>query len=91
MTFRIINKTTGKGIESHRTYQQLWRAFWILTAHELRNGRPACYTTNAQAAWNPGPEECTPPLSRHDLETLRAHGMTDRCTGGYDLTTLEGK
>ena len=29
----------GKGVESHETLKSASRAFWVLAAHELKNGR----------------------------------------------------
>ncbi len=36
-------KKLGKVVESHSTLGAATRAFWILTAHELMNGRVADY------------------------------------------------
>jgi hypothetical protein len=42
MPYRI--KRHDRIVESHSTLAEATRAFWILTAHELSNGRTADYT-----------------------------------------------
>lgn len=41
MSFSISRN--GKQVESHATYGQAWRAFWILTAQALKYGLPGDY------------------------------------------------
>jgi hypothetical protein len=66
----------GKVVETHETLRAATRAFWILSAHELKNGRCAnleldTHTCDSVA----GPEHCSPPLPDWATEVLRAHGL----------------
>ena len=71
-TYQI--KQNGKVIEEQATYRGAERAFWILTAHELKNGRMANYTLDLHSSESVcGPEDCRPPLPQDVLDVLKEH------------------
>lgn len=55
-------------IESHDTLNAASRAFWILTAHEMSNRRPACLTLHGGGLIPWG--RVTPPLPSRCVEIL---------------------
>lgn len=44
-----IRNEEGKVVESHETLDRATKAFWILTAHELKNERKAAYTLDTRS------------------------------------------
>lgn len=56
-------KKNGRVIEEHATLREATRAFWILTAHELKNDRVADYELDTYSSdCVDDPEKCSPPL-----------------------------
>lgn len=64
MSFHI-SRADGAGIEKHERRQAAEKAFWILTAHEVKNGRPVDYyvlTERKGGEWTVIPvADITPP------------------------------
>lgn len=69
-------KHNGKPVESHETLSAATRAFWLLTARELKNGRVANLEFDTHSSDSvAGPEHCRPSLPDWACEALRAHGF----------------
>jgi hypothetical protein len=67
-------KRAGKVVESHNTLADSTRAFWLLTAHELKNGRVADYTLDTKTCDSVQmlprsslPDWAADELAKHDL------------------------
>jgi hypothetical protein len=63
-------------IEICKTLGEATRAFWILTAHELKNGRVADYRLDTRSSNGVDPPElCKPPLPDWAIEALQKEGF----------------
>lgn len=72
----------GKVVETHETLSAATRAFWVLTAHELKNGRVADLELDTKTS------DCIPALPRAGLpdwaaDVLAPYGLVE----GEELTT----
>jgi hypothetical protein len=66
----------GRTVEEHNTLGQATRAFWILTAHALKNGQVADYGLDTRSSNGIDPPEfCKPPLPDWAIEALRKEGF----------------
>ena len=71
-------KSGDKELERHPGFRAAERAFWLLTAHELKNGRIADLTLTGKSACAPSvcfPDECVPALPEWAMEILKAHDL----------------
>jgi len=69
-------KHHGKAIENCTTLREAHRAFWTLTAHELKNGRVADLSLDTHScAGVCQPEHCNPPLPEWVMQVLTDHGF----------------
>lgn len=69
-------KRHGKVVETHDTLFKATRAFWILTAHELKHNRLADYELDTRTC------DCVRMLKRSELpdwaaDVLAAEGLVD--------------
>lgn len=64
----------GKTVEEHNTLREATRAFWILSAHELKHGRVADYNLDTGTCDSVANfEHCRPSIPGWALEVLREH------------------
>lgn len=64
----------GKTVETHDNLRSAVRAFWILSAHELKNGRAAnLYLNTGSSHGIPDPSEVD--LPDWVREVLKEHGL----------------
>jgi len=74
MAYKI--KHRGKVVEEHIRAHDAERAFWTLTAHELKNGRIADLELDLHGAHGVCfPDECVPALPEWAMEILKAHDL----------------
>jgi hypothetical protein len=72
VTEHVIKDKSGRVVERHPYEAAMLRAFWILTAHELKNGREAQYTMH------PAPVTTAPellPLQSWVVYVLKEEGL----------------
>lgn len=78
MSFHISRRSDGLALENHESRRLAEKAFWILTAHEVKNGRPLDYYVFTEKARSGQPAKEIP------MADLTPPGELDLASWVYD-------